>query len=174
MRDEGFLASDVIGDPAKFVDVPQAPALRDQPAPRTESPVHRSEQRVVVVDPVERRVREDDVRRFRDSHLDEVLAEHGGAVAESLTRMLGHRGGHVDRVDPATWYPVCEQRRDAAGAAAGIDHHLVAIEHEALELLERPVQLDVGDAVVAGGVPVPRRGAHSAVVTGPGRSRSRS
>ena len=43
---------------------------------------------------------------------------------------------------------------DAAGAAAGVEHRLVAAQLEPLEHRETPVELGRGDAVVGGGVPV--------------------
>jgi hypothetical protein len=139
--------------------------------------VQAGEQSVVVTDPVKRRVGEGRVHRLRKLERDEVLAQDRGAVAERLAGMLDHRRGDVDRVHPAARHPVGELRRHPPGAAAGVEHDLVAGQLEPVELLACPAELNVGDAVIRRGVPVAcwaRRAAHSAVVTGPGRSRSRS
>ena len=48
---------------------------------------------------------------------------------------------------------------------------VVALERQPVEHRARPLHLGIRDALVRRGVPV---AAHSAVVTGPGRSRSRS
>lgn len=142
----------------------------------------RGEERVVVLDPVEGRVGEDDVDRLRKPQLDQVLAKDRRALAEALARVRGHRGCNVDAVDASLGDAAHELGRNATRTAARVEHDLVAPECVSVELLERPLELRIGDAVVGGGVPIPGRpqvliavgGRHSAVVTGPRRSRSRS
>ena len=112
-----------------------------------------------------------------DLELGEVGHQVVGAVAEGLTGLLDHRLGGVDAEHPALREALEQLRRDASGAAAGVHHELVAGELEAVEHLEAPLVLRVGDAVVGLGVPLAGPGvhgagrAHSEVVTGPGSAR---
>ena len=172
-----LLTSNLIGQVAKGVDVPVSAALRHEPAPRLQGPAKRREQRIVVVDPMEGRVGERHVDGLGQVELDQVLTEDGRPLSQRLPGVLGHRRCDVHPEHPPARHPVGQLRRDAATAAAGVEHDLVSLQRKPLELLERPHQLHVaGDAIVCGRVPVPRSGrsAHNAVVTGPGRSRSRS
>ena len=164
---------DLIGEYPERVDVPAASALGHELAAGLDRGVQAREQAVVIVDPVKRRVGERCVDRLGKLELDEVLAQDRRSVAERLLRVLGHRRRHVDPVHAAVRHPVGQQCGHPARAAAGVEHDIVVLQLEAVELLERPSQLDVRDAVIRRRVPV-ARGAHSAVVTGPERSRSRS
>ena len=88
-----------------------------------------------------RRVREDRVDRLRQLQLDQVLTRERRSIAERLPGMLDHRRGDVDPVHAPLRNEVRDQRRDPTGAAAGVEHDLVAGEVEALELLARPREL---------------------------------
>ena len=79
----------------------------------------------------------------------------------------------VDRDHVPVRQALEQHPRDAAGAAAGVEHRLVAAQLEPVEDLARHRLLRSRDAVVRLGVPIAHRQA-SAVVTGPERSRSRS
>ena len=57
---------------------------------------------------------------------------------------------------PVRGQPLEQQRGDAAAAAAGVEHRLVALQLEPLEDLPRPLLLGIGDAVIGRGVPVAR------------------
>ena len=77
------------------------------------------------------------------------------------------------RLDAALGQLVEQHARHPAGAAAGVEHSLVAAQRQPVEHGLCHLHLGSGDAVVAGGVPVARAHA-SEVVTGPLRSRSAS
>ena len=64
VRRERLLARDLVRERAERVDVAAPAALGDQPAAGLQRAVKRREQRVVIVDPVERGVREDRVDRL--------------------------------------------------------------------------------------------------------------
>ena len=113
-----------------------------------------SKQSVVVLDPVKGRVREDHVDRLRDCELDEVLAEDRRAIPERLLRVLGHRWRDVDPVYATVRHPIGEERGHAARATTRVEHDLIPAQRQPLELLARPRELNVRDAVVGRRVPV--------------------
>ena len=101
------------------------------------------------------------------------LAHVGGGPRELCPRLLDHLRVGVDGDHAPAREAVEQQPRHAAGAAAGVEDRLVAAQLEAVEHRLGHRDLRAGDAVI--GVRVPAApGAHSAVVTGPERSRSRS
>ncbi len=109
--------------------------------------------------------------------VDQVLAEDGRTITKRRARVLDHRRRRVYRVHAPAWYSVREQGGDAARPAPRVEYGLIAAQLQPLELLEGPAELRVADPVIRGRVPVarpPRPCAHSAVVTGPERSRVRS
>ena len=70
---------------------------------------------------------------------------------------LDHRGRAVDGDHCAAREPLDQRRGDAAGAAAGVEHALVAAQLEPVEHLAAHRLQRRGDALVGGGVPIPRR-----------------
>src|SRR5262249_40177243 len=97
---------------------------------------------------------------------------HAVVTLELLRRDLDHLLGAVDP-DQAALRKALEQLfGHATGADAGVDHRLARLRLEALEHLETPAKLGLGDLVIGFGVPpsrpaVHRLRAHSEVVTGP-------
>ena len=123
----------------------------------------RCEQRVVVVDPVKRRVREDDDRPARAARArrgPDTSTSRGRRAPPARARPSTARRRRRTRGRAGT--QLGEPRGHPARAAAGVEHHLVAAQLEPLELLERPPELRIGDAVVGGRVPVARRPALTA------------
>ena len=92
---------DLVGEHPESVDVALSAALRDT-ATGLQRTVKRSEQRVVIGNPMKRRVREDRVDLLRKRELDQVLAEDDGTIAERSLSVLGHRRRRVDAVHPTT------------------------------------------------------------------------
>jgi hypothetical protein len=171
VRRERLLARDLGGQLVELGDVPVPAALRDQPPARAEGAMQPLEEARVVGDPVENRVGERGVHLAVQLEVHKVgLEDRGPLRVEGLAGRLDHRRRRVDGHDAALRQPVEQQPGDAPAAAARVQHRLVALERQAVENDPRPLDLGVGDALVGGGVPVPR--AHSAVVTGPERSRS--
>jgi hypothetical protein len=138
--------------------------------------VEAGEEGVVIGNPVEDRVREDGVYRLVEHEVDEVRLDHLGPVAERVSRGRDHGRGRIDRDHPAVREPVEQHLRDTATAAAGVEHRLVPLEFQPVQDRTGPGDLRIRHAVVGGRVPIPRpdAGRHSAVVTGPVRSRPRS
>jgi len=92
--------------------------------------------------------------RSRKPQFDEVLAEDRRAFAETLARVGDHGGRDVDAVDASLRNATHELGRDAAGTAARVEHDFVATKCASVQLLQRPLELQIGDAVVSGRVPV--------------------
>ena len=138
-------------------DVAEAPALRHQPAARLQRRIQAREQQLVVGDPVERGGRDDRVDRPVKGQLEQVGREHLGAVAEPRPRLLDHRRTAVDGDDRAVGHTLDQQLGDAAGAAAGVEHALVAAQVEPIDHVARHRHLRVRHPVVGGGVPLARR-----------------
>jgi hypothetical protein len=162
-----------VGDLAQLRDVSAPAALGDEAPTGSEGGVEAREEGVVVGDPVEDCIRERRVDRLIELELDQVGADHLGPLAERRPGALDHRRRGVDRHYAASWKPLEQHAGDPSAAAAGVEHGLVASQVEAIEHRAGHLDLRVGEAVVGRRVPVPDA-AHSAVVTGPRRSRSRS
>ena len=62
--------------------------------------------------------------------------------------LLEHRGGGIQRDDPAPRQPRQQQLGHPARAAAGIEHGLVAFERQASEHFRAPACLGIRDLVV--------------------------
>ena len=137
------------------MDVPGAATLGEEPAGGGHDRVEAIEQRLVVVDPVEGRVGEDDVDGLGKLELQQVLTQEGRAVPELLPRMGHHRRGGVDSVHAAARHQFGDQRGDSPRARPGIEHDLIAVQVQPVQLLLSPGQLRSRDAVIGGGVPVP-------------------
>lgn len=138
------------------VDVAASAALGQQAPAGFEVALKGSEQRVVVGDPVQRGVGEDHVHRLGQRQLRQVLADGHSAIADRLLGVGDHRWRRVDGVHRAVRNAPRQLQGDLAAAAAGIEHHLVAVELQAVELLGRPALLGSRDPVIGGGVPVAR------------------
>ena len=123
----------------KARDVALAAALRREAPARPQGRVQAREQRVVVGDPVEDRVREDASTGSRQLELGEVLVEDRRPRSPAAPRA------------PSRPSPASRRRRsrgpsgsaraasgDAARAAAGVEHGLVAAQVEALEDVAGP------------------------------------
>jgi hypothetical protein len=112
------------------------------PPPRSASR-RRANQARVVAQPVERRRREDRVDvTTAEVELLEVLVDQLDAVAQAHARRREHLGGPVDADHPAVRQALDQRLGDAARAAAGVEHGLVAaqlqaVEHLAADPLER-------------------------------------
>ena len=137
-------------------DVAGAAALGDEPAARPQRRVQPLEQPVVVGDPVERRGREDRVDRLVQLELEQVGGEHLDARAEPLARLRHHRRRPVDRDDLAARQALDQRGGHAAGAAAGVEHALVAAQLEPVEHLAPHRLHRRRDPLVGLGVPVAR------------------
>ena len=74
-------------------------------------------------------------RRAVQLELGQVGGEHLDARPEPLARLRHHRRRAVDRDDLAARQPLEQRGRHAAGAAAGVEHALVAAQLEAVEHL---------------------------------------
>jgi hypothetical protein len=77
-----FLPRDLIGKLPERVDIPATAALGDELPAGPERAIQRREQRIVVVYPVERGVREDRVDRLGQVQLDQVLAQNHRPIAQ--------------------------------------------------------------------------------------------
>ena len=126
---------------------------------------------------MEGRRREDHVDRLIHLELREIGDQVVRAVTEGLAGHLDHGFRGVDAEDAAIGQLLQQLGRNPTRAAARVHHILVALQVQALEHLEAPVVLRIGDAVVGLGVPLPgpgvhrALGAHSEVVTGPESAR---
>ena len=120
--------------------LPCAAALGDQPPARAQRRVEAREEALVVGDPVEDGGREDGVDRLVELQLGEVGDQIVGAVAEALARLLDHRLGAVDGDHAALGRRSSSMRGHPAGAAAGVEHRLVAAQLEPVEHLRRPTR----------------------------------
>ena len=110
----------------------------------------------MVADPVEGRGREDRVDRLFEPQLEQVLRERLDIVAEAFLCLLDHRAAAVDRDHRAVREPLEQLRGHAAGAAAGVEHALVAAQVQAVDDVARHRELGVRLPVVRGGVPFAR------------------
>ena len=142
-------------------DVARPAALGDDPAARAERRGQALEEPVVVGDPVEGGGREDRVDGLVQLQLEQVGDEHLDARAEPLPRLLDHRGRAVDGDDVAARQPlhsaaVTRPVPQPASSTRSSPSQLEAVEHLAPHRLQRR-----GDALVGGGVPIPRPFAHS-------------
>ena len=158
-------------------DVARPSALRADPATGTQGGGEPREQRVVIVDPVEDGAREDrvDLLAVVQAQPREIGEAHVGRRAGELLAGAGdHLPRAVDRDRAAARQALEDEPGDPARAAAGVEHGLVAAQLEAVEDRLRPGHVGVRHPVVGVGVPRPTLAAHSAVVTGPCRSRSLS
>ena len=155
------------------LDVAVAAALGHEPPAGPKRRVEAMKQGVVVADPVEDGVRERRLHRLVEDQLGQIGLQHGRPRPEL-------RPGRSTMDGAASTATTCPRgsrsssRRDAAAATAGVEDPLVAAGAGA-RAPPAPTPPAVGDAIVGRRVPVARRGGgHRAVVTGPGRSRSRS
>ena len=114
------------------------------------------EQPLVVGDPVERGRGEDRVDGLAQVELEEVGAADVHVRRQQRARLLHHRGRAVDRDHAAGGEPLVQQAGDAAGAAARVEHGLVAAEDEAVEHVGAHRGHRRRQALVGGGVPVTR------------------
>ena len=89
--------------------------------------------------------------------LGEVGDAHVGARPEPLARLGDHRRRAVDGDHLAARQALEQRRRHAPGAAAGVEHALVAAQLEPVEHLAAHRLQRRRDALVGGGVPVARR-----------------
>ena len=98
-----------------------------------------------------------------------------GSPASSSRARATMSGDASTAMTPPARQPLEQHAGDAARAAAGVEHGLVAAQLEAVEHGGGPLDVRTRDPVVGLRVPVAHLPAHvSAVVTGPPRSRSRS
>ena len=151
-----------------------SPALGHQPPAGPQRVEHAREQGVVVGHPVEDGVGEDGVDRLVEHELGQVGLEHGGARrVERLARLRDHRRRRVHRHHVPVRQALEQHLGHPAGAAAGVQHGLVALQRQPRPAPAPPT------------APAGRRRARrcarpsralmpSAVVTGPERSRSAS
>ena len=144
----------LVGLAAQDVDVALSPALRDEPPAGRSARVQAREQPLVVGDPVEGGGREDRVDGLVEVELEQVADAQVRVRPEPLAGGVDHRGRLVDR-DHAPARQALDQRlRDPPGAAAGVEHGLIAAQLQPLEHLEPERLHRSGDAVVAGSVPL--------------------
>ena len=126
---EGGGRRDVTRDAQGAGDVPGAPALRDEPPAGREGREQPREQALVVEDPVEGRRRDDQVHRRLHLQLEQVAPTHphpGGQVGELARRLGDHLRRAVHRLDAAARHPLGDDSGHPAGAAARVEHALVA------------------------------------------------
>ncbi len=116
--------------------LPSPPHCATSLPPSRSAARRRSEQTVVIGDPVEGRRREDRVERLLELELEQVAHVQLGPVAETSSRRFDHRGRLV-HTDHATARKALEQRlRHTARSAAGVEHRLIAVKLESLEHLQ--------------------------------------
>src|SRR4051812_28398222 len=151
------------------LDVAGATVLRLQLTAGLERGVQELEEPRVVRDPMEDGVREGGIDGLWHGQLEQVLLQDGRAVAEGLPRVLDHRRSGIDGDHVVAFLE--QQLGHPPAAAAGVEYEASGLH--APQHLRRPLLVHIRYAVVGTGVPVAGL-AHSAVVTGPGRSRSRS
>ncbi len=135
-------------------DVAGAAALRREPAAGLQRRVQAGEQPLMVGDPVERRRREDRVHRLVELELDQVRGERRDAALAGLGH---HRLAAVDGDHRPIGNALDDECRDPAGAAAGVEDPLVALEIEAVDDIARHRGQGVRHPVVRGGFPFTRR-----------------
>ena len=161
--------------------LPSPPHCATNWPPGRSSRRSRANSAVVVEDPVKRGRRDHGVDRLGQLELEQVAADHGHAIGgQALARALGHRDRAVDGDHVPARQPLEHHLGDAPGAGAGVEHGLIARQHEPLDDRGAPQLLRGGDAVVAVCVPVAgrHRGVRyrirSAVITHPRRRHRRS
>jgi hypothetical protein len=141
---------------AQDVDVALAAALRDQPAAGAQRGVQAGEQPLVVADPVKGGGREDRVHRPLELEREQVADAQVGPGAQARAGGLDHRGGLVEADRVPARQALDQRLGDAPGAAAGVQHELVAAQLEPVEHVQAERLHGRGDAVVAGAVPLTR------------------
>ena len=158
-------------------DVALAAALGDQLPAGLQRGVQAANRRVVVGDPVEDRVREHGVDRLVELERGEIATgTPSRGRGQRLARLRHHRGRAVDGDHAAARQAVQQHARSRAPLPQPASSTVSSPRSvEPLEHSRGPLRLRGGHAVV--GAARPSRAAvapHSAVVTGPDRSRSRS
>jgi hypothetical protein len=164
----GFPVAEVIAEgrlPLQLCDagiqareIGAASALSDEPSAGLERAVDADEQSVVVVDPVESGGAEDPISNGFEIQLSHIGAEDLHAIAEprreKVASAIDHIFGKIAGEDGAFRETLGEFSGEAAGAAAGVENGFVAAQLDAVENLEAPAELWIGDGVVGGGVPL--------------------
>ena len=141
--------------PAQHVDIAFTATLRDEPATGAQRSVKPREQPLVIGDPVERRRREDRVDGLVVRQLEQVGAPHVG-VRQPLARRIDHRLRGVDGDHVPVGHTLDQRFGDPPGAAAGVEHRLIAAQLESFEYGEAERLHRAGDPVVALAVPCAR------------------
>src|SRR5262249_53288551 len=127
------------------------------------------EERAVIVDPVQRRVREHEVERARGLPALDRGALEGETLARVRRALREHRRGGIDPDRLARGEALVEDGRELARAAAEIDDaHARPRRDEREEVEERPAAL-VLEALVLTGIPLAHARRISGV-SGPGSS----
>ncbi len=121
---------------AQDVDVALSPTLGDEPPAGRERSAQAREQPVVVGDPVEGGGREDRVDGLAELQLEQVADTQVSVRPEPLAGGVDHRGRLVDRDHAPAREPLDQRLRDAPGAAAGVEHGLIAPQLEPFEHAE--------------------------------------
>jgi hypothetical protein len=132
-------------------------ALGNEPTSGAEGAEEAAEQPVVIGQPVEGGGAEDGIRCPFELEVLQVGAAEGDAVAEGGSevrcRFIDHVLRLVDGDDMAVGEAFEQKFSEAAGATAGIDDSFAAVEGQAIEHRAAPIDVRIGDAVVALGVP---------------------
>ncbi len=149
----------LVGLAAQDVDVALSPALRQQPPAGAQRAAHAREQPLVVGDPVEGGGREDRVDGLGQLELQEIALAKINLRAlkwpgQPLAGGVDHRGGLVDRDHAPAWQSLGQRLGDPPRPAAGVEHGLIAAQLESCEHTEPERLHRLGDAVVAGAVPL--------------------
>jgi hypothetical protein len=105
---------------------------------------------------VERRGREHRVDGLAEVEREQIGLAHVDGVRQLRARLLDHRRRGVDRDHAAVRQPLEQRARDATGAAAGVQHRLVAAQHEPVEHVAAHRGQRSGDALVRRCVPIAR------------------
>jgi len=133
-------------------------ALCDEPATRLERAKEAGEKCVMIVNPVKRRGAEDAVGDGFQVEGGHVGGEDLDAIAElrseEVASAADHVFGKIAGEDCALRQALSEFCREAAGAAAGVEHGFVAAKLDAVENFESPTELRIRDGMVGGGVPL--------------------
>ena len=143
------------------LEVGAAAALRHQPPAGRQRGEQAAEQPIVIEHPVERRGAEDGVGAAGDRQRRGVGVDERDPAADAGAHRGARRGQHVGRLIDADGAPVRqppgEQLGEPAGAAADVEHRLVAAQRQAIEDGLAPGELRARHPVVGRGVPLARR-----------------